>query len=258
MSQSTGGPAAGNLAPRVTVAVPSLNQARYLEQALESIFAQDLPVEVFVADAGSTDGSVSILERWSSRLAGWRSGADAGQAAAINEGIARGSAPWVCWLNSDDLMLPGMMRALVDALQGHPDWPAAYGRVWNLDEATGRRRPVWVEPFSERRLALRCIISQPGCLIRRAAWEAVGGLDPSLHMTMDYDLWWRLYRRFGPLGMIDSFVAVNRIHPDTKTRRFRRRHYAEAIEVVRRHHGRVPLKWWLAQPYAVWFKALAG
>ena len=32
----------------------------------------------------------------------------------------------------------------------------------------------------------------------------------------------------------------------------------EAIEVVRRHYGRVPLKWWLYQPYAVWFKALRG
>ena len=71
------------MAPLITIAVPSFNQGRFLEQALASIFDQDLPVEVFVADAGSSDETMSVLERWASRLAGWRSHADAGQAAAI-------------------------------------------------------------------------------------------------------------------------------------------------------------------------------
>jgi len=242
--------------PLVTIAVPSLNQGRFLEQALESIARQDVPVEVFVADAGSSDDSIAILERWSDRLAGWRSHADAGQASAINECIAKGSAPYVGWLNSDDLMLPGMLRRLADALEAHPQWPAAYGRVSNVDERSGRRWPVWVEQFSERRMALRCVVSQPGSLIRRVAWDAIGGVDESLHMVMDYDLWWRLAERFGPLGMIDEEVALNRVHRETKTRRFLRRHYAEAMAVVSRHHGRVPLKWWLAQPYAVWSKSI--
>ncbi len=115
---------------------------------------------------------------------------------------------------------------------------------------------MWVEPFSERRLALRCIVSQPATLIRRTAWEAVGGVDESLHMAMDYDLWWRLYKAFGPLHFVDDFVAANREHADTKTKTKRRLHYREAIQVVRKHHGHVPLKWWLAQPYAVWFRTM--
>ena len=69
-------------------------------------------------------------------------------------------------------------------------------------ERSGKMRPVWVEPFSEKRLAWRCIVSQPATLIRRAAWEAVGGLDESLHMALDYDLWWKLYRKFGPLQFV--------------------------------------------------------
>jgi hypothetical protein len=95
----------------------------------------------------------------------------------------------------------------------------AYARAWNLVEATGRREPVWVEPFDERRLALRCIVSQPATLVRRSAWEAVGGLDESLHMVMDYDLWWRLYRRCGAPCFVDAVTGVNREHAGTKTRR---------------------------------------
>jgi glycosyltransferase involved in cell wall biosynthesis len=247
------------VAPRVTVAVPSLAQGRFLEQALESLFAQDVPIEVFVADGGSTDGTTEILRRWESRLLGWRSRPDAGQAAAINEGVARGSAPYVCWLNSDDWLLPGGLRGLLDALEAAPEAPMAYGRVWNHDQASGTlRRNFEVWPFREWLMAQFCIVSQPGTLVRRSAWEAVGGLDESLHMAMDYDLWWRLYRRFGAPRFVDDTVAVNRRHEDTKTSTQRRRHYLEAMDVVRRHYGRVPLKWYLAQPYAVWYRSLVG
>lgn len=242
--------------PLVTVAVPSFNQGQFLDAALTSIFEQAMPVEVFVLDGGSTDDSLDVIRKWQHRLAGWRSGLDDGQAAAINEGIALGHAPYVCWLNSDDWFLPGGLQALIDALDAHPAAPAVYGRAWNVVHESGRRYPVWVEPFNERRLALRCIISQPATLMRRSAWEAVGGADPSLHMVMDYDLWWRLFKSAGPLQFIDKFVAVNRVHAETKTKTQRRRHYSEAIAIVRKHHGSVPLKWWLAQPYAVWFKSL--
>ena len=69
-------------------------------------------------------------------------------------------------------------------------------------------------------------------------------------------LWWRLFKEVGPLKYLDAFVAVNREHEETKTKTLRRRHYTEAIAVVRKHHGRVPLKWWLFQPYAVWLKSI--
>ena len=75
-------------------------------------------------------------------------------------------------------------------------------------------------------------------------------------MAMDYDLWWRLYRTFGPMRFVDAFLAVNREHCYTKTRNNRALHYREAISVVRRHNGRVPLKWFFYQPYSVWLKAL--
>jgi GT2 family glycosyltransferase len=246
------------LTPVVTIAVPSYNQGRFLDAALASIFAQDVPVEVFVLDGGSTDNSVDVIRSYEDRLAGWRSHPDGGQAAAINEGIGRGTAPYVGWLNSDDMLLDGGLKRLVDALEHSPAAPTAYGRVWNYVERTAKQKPIWVEPFSERRLALRCIVSQPGTLIRRGAWEAVGGLNGDLRMALDYDLWWRLYKSYGPLIFVDDLVALNRDHADTKTNTRRVLHYREAMDIVRKYHGSVPLKWWLAQPYAVWLKALAN
>lgn len=245
-------------APLVTVAVPSLNQGRFLEDALSSIFQQEIPVEVFVLDGGSSDNSLEVIQKWEPRLAKWRSHADNGQAAAINEGIAQGRAPYVCWLNSDDWFLPFGLVRMLRQLEKYPEAAAVYGRSWNVVQSSGKRYSVWVESFNERRLALRCIISQPASLIRRTAWEAVGGVDEKLDMAMDYDLWWRLFKQAGSLQFFNDFVAVNREHEGTKTRRQRRLHYQEAMRIVRKHYGRVPLKWWLAQPYAVWFKHIMG
>lgn len=53
----------------VTIAIPSFNQGRFLDEALASIFGQDLPVEVFVLDGGSTDCFLEIIHKWKSKLA---------------------------------------------------------------------------------------------------------------------------------------------------------------------------------------------
>ncbi len=246
------------ISPAVTIAVPSKDQGRFLGHCLASTFDQGLAVEVFVLDAGSTDESVHVIRQWQSKLQGWRSHPDTGQAAAINEGIRRGSAPYVAWLNSDDWLLPGGLAHLHRALEANPRAPAAYGLAWNADEETSARTPVLVEPFDARRLTHRCIVSQPATLIRRSAWEAVGGLDESLQLALDYDLWWRLYLRFGELVFVKEFIAVNRDHAATKTNREKLRHFRESRALLRRHAGRVPWKWWASEARHRLLAAIAG
>ena len=245
-------------APKVTVAIPSFNQGGFIEQALKSVFDQLIDVEVFVADAGSADGTLDVIRQWQGKLAGWRSHPDHGQSAAINECIAKGSAPYVCWLNSDDWLLPGALARLMQPLERDNGTAMSYGRAWHFEDATHRTRPVYTRPFNEKWMAQLNIIAQPATLVRRSSWEAVGGLDETLAMAMDYDLWWKLFKRFGPPAYVNEYVAVNREHRGTKTSRNRRQHYREAMSVVRRHHGKVPLKWYLAQPYAVWWRGLVG
>lgn len=241
--------------PRVTVAIPSLNQGRFLDTTLRSVFAQPLDLEVMLVDGGSTDGSLAVVERWRDRLAWCRSAPDQGQAAAINEAIARSQAPFVCWLNSDDIYLPDGLAALVQAIEANPSVDIVYGNCVLIDaqgRLIGRYRS---RPFSARWLSRRSIISQPATIMRRKVWERVGGLDERLHFSLDYDLWWRLHRAGARFHRIETDVAALRHHSGAKSFLFAHAQYAEAKAVVQRHTGSLPLIWRLREPFSVGARA---
>lgn len=237
--------------PKVTVVIPSYNQAKYLEETIKSVLSQNVSVEVVVVDGGSDDNSLEIIKRYGPYLFWWRSSKDDGQAAAINEGVSKGTAPYVCWLNSDDLLLSDGLSILIEAMENTPSAPAVYGKCIVVDKMGKKKKEYWTARFSEKHLANRCFIAQPATMIRRDAWEKVGGLDENLHMSLDYDLWWRLYKNYGCLNYTEKVVAATRYHFETKTNLLRRSHYRESIRVVRKYHGTVPLKWYLAWPIRV-------
>lgn len=232
----------------ITVVVPSYNQGQFLEDNLLSIFSQNLPIEVFVIDGGSSDNSLSIIKKYEHKLAGWRSFKDDGQAAAINEGVALGNAPYVCWLNSDDFFYPDALSVLLEALKRQPTSPFVYGKCWTTDPAGKKLSQYLTLPFIPYLFANYCFICQPGTLIRRDSWEKVGGLRGELHMAMDYDLWWRLYRQAGTPLYLKRTVASSRAHEETKTLNNIEQHYAESMDVVKQYWGRLPLKWTWALP----------
>jgi glycosyltransferase involved in cell wall biosynthesis len=235
----------------VTVVIPSYNQADFLGAALKSVLDQTVETEIIIVDGGSTDNSIEVIKKYEQRLFWWRSCKDKGQAAAINEGVKKGTSPYVCWLNSDDMLLADGLSTLVAELEKSRAAPAVYGRCLIVDRYGKRKKEYWTAPFSELHLSNRCLIAQPATLIRRSAWEEIGGLDEKLHMALDYDLWWRLYKCFGPMVYTENVVAETRYHRDTKTNIFRRKHYRESMIVVRKYYGKVPLKWYLAWPIRV-------
>jgi dTDP-4-dehydrorhamnose 3,5-epimerase-like enzyme len=77
-------------------------------------------------------------------------------------------------------------------------------------------------------------------------------------MSMDYELWWKIYKSYGYFYFTDTFVAVNRDHLETKTNSKRALHYKESMKIVKLFYGRIPIKWYLIQPYSIWFKALVN
>src|SRR5690606_33372967 len=110
--------------PRITIVTPNFNGAATLRATIESVLGQSYPnLEYIVMDGGSTDGSVGIIREYADRLAHWTSERDRGQSDALNRAFARATGELWTFVNSDDRLAPGALRALADAWlkNGRPD-----------------------------------------------------------------------------------------------------------------------------------------
>jgi glycosyltransferase involved in cell wall biosynthesis len=204
---------------RVSVVMPSFNQAAYLETAIRSVLDQECPggLELLVYDGGSTDGSVEILRRYQSRLAFWRSGPDGGQAAAIREGLSLAKGDILCWLNSDDLLEPGSLAQVVKAFEQHPEADIVYGDLLYV-ESDGR--PAFECSVLLEKGILTWLgpsVNQPSTFWRRELYERVGGVDPSFRYAMDFDLFVRMIEAGARPLQLKRRLARFRLHPQQKT-----------------------------------------
>jgi len=124
--------------PQITIAVPTLNQAKYIEQALDSLLSQKYPrLQVMVLDGGSEDGTLAILERYKKHLVYFRSCKDGGPWASILEAASRVEEGWFNWLNSDDFLLPGSLDLLARLIKDAPAHRWITGARLDVD-AVGR------------------------------------------------------------------------------------------------------------------------
>ncbi|HSR21563.1 MAG TPA: glycosyltransferase family 2 protein [Anaerolineales bacterium] len=216
----------------VSIITPSFNQAAFLQQTLNSVLQQDHhDLEYLVVDGGSRDGSVDIIRQSASRLAWWVSEPDSGQADAINKALAHARGEVVAWLNSDDYYLPGTVRAAARVFQVHPDAVLVYGNMLAVDEANRITNKLVYQQVSLEDLMCFRIIGQPAAFIRRSALEAVGGLDTSLHMLLDHQLWIRL-ATVGRMIHVGETWAAARYHPRAKNRASARDFGREAFRIL--------------------------
>jgi GT2 family glycosyltransferase len=215
---------------------------RFLEETIESVLAQDYPnLEYIVLDGGSDDGTVELLRRYEGRLR-WRSEPDEGAAAALRAGFAEARGEILGWLNADDTLLPGALRAAVEALEAAPDAVAVYGDAWWVDETGARLRLYPTREFSIEALAEECFLCQPACFFRARAYHQAGGIDASYRSAFDYDLWVRL-ARLGPLLWMRQQWACSRMHPSNKSLGQRGEAFAEGMRVLQRRFGYIPFRW---------------
>ncbi len=227
--------------PTISIVTPSYNQARYLERTMLSVLEQDYPqIEYFVMDGGSSDDSRAILERYSSKLAGWVSEKDNGQTDAINKGFSRASGQILAWLNSDDTYNPGAISAAVKFLQQNPQVGLVYGDANFIDEKDRflGRFPAAQTDYAKLRQGY-VHIPQQSAFWRADLWQKVAPLDESFYFAMDYDLWVRLAALSEVRYLPGQFWANFRLHQSGKTILADDRCWPEMLRVHYRDGGSV-------------------
>lgn len=205
-------------APKVTILIPSYNQAAYIEQAIRSVLDQDYPaLEVFVLDGASTDGSREAIQRYAHRLSGFVSEPDQGQSSALNKGLRLCTGEIWGWLNTDDAYLPGAIREAVRWLAEHPAVDIVYGDCRTIDAAGHILGRSASNEFDARSLLIgECRIPTGSTFLRRSVIERVGRFDESLHYVMDIDYWFRAFPTCA-IAHAPLEWSLYRLHSDAKT-----------------------------------------
>jgi glycosyltransferase involved in cell wall biosynthesis len=229
----------------VSVVIATYNYARYLAGALDSALGQTVgAIEVIVIDDGSTDNTAAVVApyRCNPRVR-YVVTEHRGQPAAKNAGIRLARAPWIAFLDADDLWLPAKLEHQLKLVQ--TDWPpgVVYARRLLID-AEGRaleyRQPPLHRGYVLSQMFRDNFVCFSSAVVARRVFDEVGLFDESLSLAIDYDLWLRAAARWR-FDFVDEPLVKYRVGHASLSRRTEER-LATAERIMRRfldeHGGR--------------------
>ena len=203
--------------PEITVVVPTYNRRDLLARTLGAVQGQRrVDLEVVVVDDGSSDGSADAVRALGDpRISVLSLPGSGGVAAARNAGLARARAPWVAFVDDDDLWAPDKLAAQLEvaATDDSIGWVCA--GALTVDPAL-RILSGALPPTSEmvsRLPSSNCIPGGgSGTIARTDLLRSVGGFDTRLSNMADWDLWIRLSTE-ARLGAVPRPLTAYLRHP---------------------------------------------
>lgn len=201
---------------KVSVIVPCYNHAQYLQQRLQTIVLQKFQdFELILLDDASTDSSVTLLEKFAAATAAktcFNQTNSGNTFTQWNEGAQLATGEYLWFAESDDYAHPGLLANLVTLLDQHPSVGLAYSQsVW-VDEHNqllgvaphyyqslprfNRWRQNYVNDgqveIQDYLAQISTIPNASAVLVRRAAFNQIGGADETFRLSGDWVTWLRI------------------------------------------------------------------
>ena len=221
-------PVADPQRPLLSVMIPTYNCAEYLRVTLQSVLLQDLgpaQMQIEVVDDASTldDPQGVVNELAPGRVEFFRQLQNAGVTANFNTCLQRSRGLWVHVLHGDDYVLPGFYELVQRCIAEYPDAGAVITRAIHVDDAGSTLLEEGL--LRDRAGILRDWLPQlfsynpvrtPSIVVRREAYERLGGFDERLRHCTDWDMWKRVATNY-PVVYDPALVAAYRLHGESDT-----------------------------------------
>src|SRR5271170_1486806 len=205
--------------PFITVLIDAFNYGHFIEQAVDSVLAQDFPREqreILVVDDGSTDDTAERLEKYRDEIRYVRK-LNGGQASAFNVGFAKARGEIIATLDADDLWLPQKLRRVCESFEKNPEAGMVYHRTYlwrGGDQTTHDNYFLEVSGrVPENRVSLlRYPMVGTSCLaFRRSALSKLLPVPEALRSQADAYLT-ALLIFVAPVVALPEFLAKYRLH----------------------------------------------
>lgn len=192
--------------PTISVVTICKNASRTIERALQSVTESNYPrLQYVVVDGGSTDGTLDIIGRYRPHIHKFISEPDKGISDALNKAIAITDGEYHITVHADDKLFPTALEQLGAAAAGNPA-QVVCGSAAVVDGDVVKK----VFRSQPKKLTRKMSIPHMGALVRKQAWESVGGYDLRKRIAMDHLFMLKVLRRYGLRGFttVDAVVAT--------------------------------------------------
>jgi glycosyltransferase involved in cell wall biosynthesis len=199
-----------------SIVIPTRNRLKFLQQALDSVWAQTLhDYEIVVVDDGSTDGTGDYLASLDDRIKSIH-GSTRGPAAARNLGVSQAKGEYIAFLDSDDLWLPWTLATYHKLIQNYqPSLISAATFEFEGKLPTIEQKPIVVRCFSDYFAATNDYVFV-GCsalVVRRSVFERANGFEESMFVAEDHDFYMRTGTSAGFVYLRSPITVAYRRHP---------------------------------------------
>lgn len=198
--------------PLVSVVIPAYNAAGFIRDALDSVLAQTYrPIEVLVADDGSTDDTAAVAASYGTPVGCLRQ-ANKGPAGARNLALRHARGELIAFLDADDVWHPRKLEVQVPFLVARPtaglcgSLIAGFRDAAQLDWQDAATDAVW-ERVPHVQIVLRNQFNTSTVMARTRAVREAGGFDEDIFGPEDWDLWRRVMQRWEAVRLNAVLVA---------------------------------------------------
>lgn len=245
--------------PVFSIVTPSLNQARFVIETIESVIYQEGPffIDYIIMDGVSKDSTLEIVRRYSEGVKNnefdlkctgvdirYFSSKDKGQADAINNGFKIAKGNIYAFINSDDIYEAGAFNRVLKTFDNKPNIGVVYGNGFYIDENSEITGLYRSKDVNRHNVFEACFICQPTLFMRREVYEVIGSFNININNSFDYDYWLRVYssRKVG-FEFLRDVLASSRMHRGNKTTNNRKEIYLEYFSLMKSYGQRVPTDW---------------
>ncbi len=196
--------------PLISCIVPVFNGERYLKEALDSILSQTYrPLEIIVADDGSTDGTPSVIAGYGNQVC-YLQQANAGPAAARNLGLSAARGKFVAFLDADDLWHPEKLTRQMARFEAYPKLELCVTHVQNfwVPELEAEAKRFQNHRFSQKLAGY----GTPALLAQRALFDKVGQFDSAMRAVDDTDWFLRAAEQGVVMELLPDVLVYRRLH----------------------------------------------
>lgn len=197
---------------KIALIIPTFNRGYCLSSTIQSVLQQTyFNWTLTIIDDGSTDNTKEVVASFNDARITYVYQENAERSAARNKGIAHTEAEWLCFLDSDDVLLPEHLHVLASFIENQKPSPGliATGLITQQGQITKKKAFLALQKNVLEEIGSKFLIPTQVC-VHRSVLEK-DQFDVRFRLWEDTHLWLRIAAQY-PVYQIEEYTAIQNLH----------------------------------------------